>query len=183
MNVKIRDMKNTGLLEGKCDKKYFSKIVEFRGKEAVASITKWINVTEKFEVHYNFKDEVIVDNNYTWIQIAPIGDHYWIKAMYDENDNLVEVYIDVTVRNNFDDIENPKYEDLFLDIIIPRKGHIYQMDDVELIKAYHENVITKEEFDMAKWISAELRTYLENNLQSFLDYLVNLREELRTEII
>ena len=46
----------------------------------------------------NFKDEIIVDNGYTWIQIALEHNYFWIKAMYDDKDNLIEIYIDIIIH-------------------------------------------------------------------------------------
>ena len=182
MEIKKRDMMISNTLVGKADKLYFSKVIEDNNFKAVAGIVKWTNVLEKVEVHYNFKDEVIIDNNYTWVEIAPMDNNFWIKAMYDEKDKLIEVYIDITRKNNFDDINNPKYEDLFLDIVIPRKGHIYQMDEVELMKAYTEKLITEEEFYGAKKISKKLVEYITSHHQEFLDYLKNLKLELEYEM-
>ena len=182
MKIKTRDMKLTGVMEEASKKKFFSKTINIGDEKAVVGIIKWYDVLEKFEVHYNFKDEVIIDNNYTWIQIAPINNNYWIKAMYDDNDKLVEIYIDITRSNNFDDISNPHYEDLFLDVVVPRKGHIYQMDDVELMKAYNEGLVSEKEYKMAKVICKKLISYISDHHQEFLDFLWNLKNELEKEI-
>jgi len=172
----------SGMLSGKSNKKYFSKKISFGETSAIASIIKWYDVKEKFEVHYNFKDEVIIDNGYTWIQIAPFDGNYWIKVMYDEKDNLIEIYIDVTKNNIFDDINNPEYEDLFLDIVVPRKGHIYQMDDVELMKAYNEGIVSEKDYKMAKTVCKKIISYLNEHHQEFLDLLKNLKYELEYDL-
>ncbi len=182
MKIKRRDMKLTDFYDDKCDKLYYSKEKQIGNMKTVVSILKWTNVKENLEVHYNFKDEIIVGNDYTWIQIAPFDNNFWIKSMYDEKDNLVEVYIDVTKGNYFDDITNPSYDDLFLDIVVPKKGHIYQMDDVELMKAYNENLISEDEYNMAKIVCKKLIQFLNEHHQDFLDYLKQLRLELSYEL-
>ena len=182
MIIKNRDMKLTGVLDGKAIKKYFSKVKNIGDERAVVSILKWENVEERVEVHYNFKDEVIIDSNYTWIQIAPFLNNFWIKVMYDENDNLVEIYIDVTRKNYFDDITNPSYDDLFLDVVVPKKGHIYQMDDVELMKAYNEKLISEEEYKKAKIVCKNLKDFLNKHHQEFLNFIVKLKKELEADL-
>ena len=180
MEIKRRDMKLTGFHDG-C-KSYFSKEINLGNSSGVASIIKFNNIKNPTTVHYNFKDATIVDNNYTWIQLALRNQNFYIKAMYDEKDNLIEIYVDVSRNNIFDDIENPMYEDLFLDVIVPNKGHIYNMDDVELIKAFREGVITKDEFKLSKVVCHNLINFLNKNHQELLDYFKNLKHELEYEL-
>lgn len=180
MQIKKRDMKLTGTKDG-C-KKYFSKEMNIGESVGVVSIIKFTNVDKPTEIHYNFKDEIIIDNDYTWLQIAIRNSNFWIKVMFDQNNKMVETYIDVTRNNNFDDITNPNYEDLFLDIIVPPKGHIYQMDDVELMKAFREGVITEGEYKLSKIVSHNLIKYLDNNLKEFLDFINKLRLDLEREL-
>ena len=180
MQIKRRDMMLSNIYKGY--KNYYSKEKEIGKATGVVSIIKFNEVDKPLEVHYNFKDATIVDSNYTWVQVAIKDSNFWIKAMYDENDKLIEIYIDVTNGNYFDDINNPEYEDLFLDIIIPSKGHIYQMDDVELMKAYRDNTISEEEFKLSKIVCRNLIKYLENNLKDFLDFINNLKKELEKDL-
>lgn len=180
MQIKRRDMKLNGHYEGK--KEYYSKKAIIGKCEAVVSIIKFKEIDEPYEIHYNFKDETIIDSNYTWIQIALKNTNYWVKAMYDEKDKLVEVYIDVTKGNYFDNEDNPEYEDMFLDVVIPKKGHIYSMDEVELMKAYRENIISEDEYKNAKIVCHNLMDYLNLHTQEFLDYLSNLKKELENDL-
>lgn len=180
MHIKRCDMKLSGTKDGL--KRYFSKEISIGESKGVVGIIKFGNVDKPTEVHYNFKDETIIDSNYTWIQIAIRDANFWIKAMFDENDKIVEYYIDVTKGNYFDDITNPEYEDLFLDIVIPSKGHIYQMDDVELMKAYRENVITEEEYKLSKIVCKNLIKYLDENLKEFLDFIQSIKKDLEKDL-
>ena len=180
MHIKRRDMKLTGTKDG-C-KNYYSKEKTIGSSEAVVSIIKFINIDSPVEVHYNFKDATIINNNYTWLQIAIKNSNFWIKAMFDENNKMVETYIAVTRNNYFDDPLNHEYEDLFLDIIIPAKGHIYQMDDVELMKAFTEGLITEDEYKLSKIVSRNLRSYLSDNLKEFLEFINSLKIELELDL-
>ena len=180
MQIKKRDMKLTGTKDGY--KRYFSKEKTIGKSNGVVSIIKFNKIDTPTEVHYNFKDETIIDTNYTWIQLAIKDSNFWIKAMFDENDKLIEIYIDVVRSMNFDDISNPKYEDLFLDIVIPNKGHIYQMDDVELMKALTEKTITEDEYKLSKIVCHNLIDYLNKHLKEFLEFINNLKRELEYEL-
>ena len=180
MQIKKRDMKLTGTKEG-C-KKYYSKEIKIGESEGVIGIIKFFNINKPTEVHYNFKDATIIDNDYTWIQIAIKNSNFWIKAMFDEKDKLIEIYIDVTKNNYFDDITNPRYDDLFLDIVVPSKGHIYQMDDVELMKALTEKVITEDEYKMSKIVCHNLIKYLEDHLKEFLNCIDKMKASLEKEL-
>lgn len=175
-------MKLSNISEDRAHKRYYSKEINIGNDRAIVSVLKFSDVKERVEVHYNFKDEIIIDNDYTWIQIAPFDYKFWIKAMYDEKDNLVEIYIDITRKNIFDDISNPSYVDMFLDVVVPKKGHIYQMDDVELTKAYKENLVTKEEYEYSRKLCRKLIEFLNNNHQEFLDFLFRLKNELEYEL-
>ena len=180
MQIKKRDMMLSGTKDG-C-KNYYAKEKTIGKSDAVVSIIKFSNIDEPTEIHYNFKDETIIDNDYTWVQVAVKDSNFWIKAMFDENDKMIETYIDVTRKNNFDDLGNPKYEDLFLDIIIPPKGHIYQMDDVELMKAFREGIISEDEYKLSKIVCHNLIKYLDSNLKEFLNFINKLKKELEDDL-
>lgn len=181
MIIKRRDMMLSNF-PVKGEKKYFSKEITIGEKKGVVSIIKWFNVEERFEVHYNFKDEIIVDNNYTWVQIALENENFWIKVMFDEKNDLIEIYIDVAKAIFFDNPLNPEFEDLFVDIIVPSKGHIYSMDENELMKAKVDGTISDEEYNMAKIVAKKLISFLNDNHQEFLDYVNRLKQELEYEL-
>ena len=66
------------------------------------------------------------------------------------------------------DINNPEYEDLFLDVVIPSKGHIYHMDDIELMKAKNEGLVSDEDYKLCKTVCRKLESYFEDNRQELL---------------
>lgn len=181
MKIKNRDMYLSNSYNNN-NKVFFSKKVKIDGLNATVSIIKWKNIDKPLNIHYNFKDATIIDNNYTWIQLALEGEKFWFKVMYDEKNELIEAYIDVTRGNNFTNELNPEYDDMFLDIIVPKVGHIYQMDEVELMKAYTEGLISEKEFYESKNIAKCLIEYIDKNHVEFLEFFNNLRMELDYEI-
>ena len=56
------------------------------------------------------------------------------------------------------------------------------MDDVELMKAYNENLISENDYKMAKIVCKKLIQFLNDHHQEFLDYLKQLRLELSYEL-
>lgn len=89
----------------------------------------------------------IAADGYTWLQIAPSGEHWWLTAMYDGNLNLKQYYFDVTLENHID-IE-PYFFDLFLDVSVAADGRASLLDADELDAALAERVITPEQHSLA----------------------------------
>lgn len=182
MRIKRKDMQLTDFIPD-ATKEYFAKEIKIGKNTGIASIMKFSDVKKPFEVHYNFKDEIIVDNGYTWIQIALEHNYFWIKAMYDDKDNLIEIYIDMTKGNYFEDKNNPEFDDLFLDVVVPTKGHLYRMDESDLMKALTEKVITKEEYNLSKTTCKKVLDFINLNHQEFLDFIDRTKKELEYELL
>ena len=41
--------------------------------------------------------------------------------MYDDKDELIELYFDITNGNYFEELSNPYFYDLFLDIVVTKE--------------------------------------------------------------
>lgn len=92
--------------------------------------------------------DCIQAKNYVWLSIYPMDKNYGITAMFDDKEQIVEWYFDVT---NSVGIENnvPFIEDLYLDVVITNKGEIIILDEDELEEAYKNNDISKEQYILA----------------------------------
>ena len=99
------------------------------------------------EYENKFKVEIANDNFY-WLQLAIKDKKYWITAMYNNKKELIQYYIDIT-RENVVNNNASFFYDLFLDIVI-LNGQTTLLDEEELNNALDENVITQEEYIMAK---------------------------------
>lgn len=109
----------------------------------------------------------IVDKNYKWIQIAFEKQYFWLTCMFDENDNFIEIYIDLT-NGNITDVENPYFEDMYLDFdVYPEK--IIELDRDELDEAYADKLINKEQYERTIAEGAKLRKYLEENKDEIIN--------------
>ena len=92
-------------------------------------------VTGPLTVHYHSRDVLIADAGYSWFQAAVPGARWWLTAMFDECDRLIQIYFDITGGSRFDDPENPTFEDMYLDIVVSADGSIEVVDRDELDEA------------------------------------------------
>ena len=91
----------------------------------------------------------IADNNYKTLIFALKGENWWLTVMFDDQDNLIESYFDITKTNDFSNPEKPYFVDMKLDVCIPNGHEPTIMDEEELKEVYEYGLITKENFENA----------------------------------
>lgn len=77
----------------------------------------------------------VVGNGYHWLQFAPRGEHWWLTAMYNERQELVQFYFDLTFENHLLPDGDSWCEDGWLDLIIEPDGTARFLDEAELLSA------------------------------------------------
>lgn len=95
-------------------------------------------ITEPLYKEYNGKKIKLVDKGYYWLQVAPKHKKYWITAMYDDNKELIQYYVDITKENIIMESDKSYFYDLFLDIVELRDGSIFLLDEDELTEALRQ---------------------------------------------
>ena len=90
----------------------------------------------------------IVDNGYCWMQIAPENEHWWLTVMFNEREEIIQYYFDVTLENMICGQESC-FRDLFLDVAAIPERKIELLDRDELEEALAEGIITPEEYGLA----------------------------------
>ena len=116
--------------------------------DRVVGYLRMLEVTTPLYVSYKEKKLCIANANYTWFQIGVKDKHYWITAVYDDKDELLQIYFDVT---NYNHVDNPVYfEDLYLDVVLLPNNEIYILDEDELEEAYAHKEINDEQLILAK---------------------------------
>ena len=113
----------------------------------------------------NGKEEICIrDNGYEWIEVYPDNSKYAITIMFDDNNNLIEWYFDISKNVG---IENgiPFEDDLYLDLIITPNGERLVVDEDELLSAKDSGVITQEDVDSAYSTLQLLDNKYCNNIQ------------------
>ncbi len=143
-------------------KDYIARDFALDGIRGQASLSILRGLTAPLTVHYPFGDVLIVDTDYRWLQVAVKGQYFWITAMYNREDELVNLYFDITNGNCFDDPENPCFEDLYLDIVAA-EGHLLILDQEELAEALKARKITWEQYHHAEQVCGKLFAYLQEN--------------------
>lgn len=126
----------------------------------------------------NTKD-CVLDLDYKWLGIYPQNQPYCITVMYDNNWKLLQWYFDVA--NGICQYENgvPYIKDLYLDVILlPNKKH-YLLDEDELKQALSENIITKNDYNIAYDIANKINNSLDENFEKLQEFTFYCLKELR----
>ncbi len=131
-------------------------------------------------VHNRYGDEKIADVQYKWLQFAPKDEHYWLTAMLNENDELFELYFDITKENHIDD-KNPWFVDMELDVVIPCDEDAYIEDEDELLIALENGDITKAEYDIAYQTAHQIIEEYEKDHDLFMGRIREVYQMMRNQ--
>lgn len=112
------------------------------------SLIQMHEITQPLFTKHAEKEICIVDKNYSWLQQLPLNENFAITTMFNEVGQIIQWYIDITNENG---VENgqPFMDDLFLDLIVWPTGEIIEKDQDELEEALENNLITKQQYDLA----------------------------------
>lgn len=113
----------------------------------------------------------IADNNYSNLIFAPKNQNWWLTVMFDDNDNLIESYFDITKINNFDIDDNPYFVDMKLDVCIPFDGKATMMDEEELEEALECGKISEADYTNAYNTANKIINYYNSNKESFNKFI------------
>lgn len=139
-------------------------------------VKKLIDVREKFIINENI---TVMDNGYYVFEVIPKNENYAMRLFLDNHKKPLEYYFDITKNNGlYENTNIPCYDDLYLDITY-LDGKINILDEDELIEAYNNNDITKEDLDlvykMTEKILKEIKEHT-NKLMNidYMKYINNL---------
>lgn len=131
------------------------------------------------------KEVCILGNGYKWLGVYPDNETYAITALYDDKNELVEFYFDMTKENGVFN-GKPYIVDIYLDLVITPENEKIVLDEDELQDALDQNILGKEEFDLAyKTLDRVQKKYSTqadvNNLKSIMqnyldDMLVKIKD-------
>jgi uncharacterized protein len=122
--------------------------IDEEGFYGYISLLKMKEVSQPLVVKYLEKEICIADHQYSWLYQLPLNEHFAITTMFDSHNNIIQWYIDITYKNG---IKNGEafMDDLFLDIIVLPTGEIIEKDQDELQVALENNIITREQYELA----------------------------------
>ena len=118
----------------------------------------------------------LIDNGYYIVELIPKNENYSIRIYYNEDKEILEYYIDISLKNGLDEeTKIPYYDDLYIDITITN-GEIEVLDENELVDAYNNKNISINDYELAietknkllreikehsnKYINMDFREYL-----------------------
>lgn len=116
-------------------------------------------VEQPYSVYINGERVKKLDKDFTIIECTPLDKKYNVRIHVNDKKEILEYYFDIIAENKIKD-GIPFYNDLYLDVVYfqpaaTKEGTYIQLVDCnELEEALKENIIDKEQFDMA-YIEAE----------------------------
>lgn len=119
---------------------------QFNGYASAIFVEK---VHEKLVCNLDKRQFCLVDDGYVWIQRLPIENNWSVTTMFDENNNIIQWYFDITKQNSIDMHKQPFYDDLYLDVVVFPSGEIVLFDEDELKEALEKGDITQMDFELA----------------------------------
>lgn len=69
---------------------------------------------------------------YRWLQLSPSEGGWWLTVMYDTGGELVQYYFDIIARNYLSENGEPRFIDMFLDVVMSSDGQWRLLDASEL---------------------------------------------------
>ena len=151
-----------------------------RGREALHALEE---VTSPlFVTTANGERCKIADRGYCWYQLAFEGEKIWLTAMTDENDNLKQIYFDVTAGNDFSDPENPAFTDLWLDLVLEKDLTLRLLDLDELEEAKTCGMVSEEEVEEILRTGEEARKRIEAEKETLAAFVIERIKLLKQSV-
>lgn len=150
----------------------------FKGYASAIFIEK---VHEKLVCYLDEKQFCLVDDGYVWIQRLPIDKNWSVTTMFDENNNIIQWYLDITKQNSIDMHKQPFYDDLYLDVVVFPSGEIVLLDEDELKEALEKGDITQMDFDLAYNEANQIMNGIGKDVSYLLNMSYNDLEFFRTQ--
>ncbi len=107
--------------------------------------------------------------------------YFWATVMFDDTGRFMQGYFDITGGNSFEDMENPTFSDMYLDLVLLDSGRILVLDRDELDDALEQNEITEEQYRQTVKEGEKLYRFLQEKGNEFLQFCNEWREKLLEE--
>lgn len=135
---------------------------------------KILRVKEPFIVSTG---EKLIDDGYYIVEITPKFENYNVRVYLNEKKEILEHYIDISLKNGLDeDAKIPYYTDLYTDITI-MNGKVEVLDLDELEEALENKVISRDDYLLAEATKEKLLFEIRNKTNKYInikldDYLI-----------
>lgn len=174
----IRDMRRSDW-HRITERRYTACSCQFKDMDGVVSLIEMQKVERPIIVSHELGETVIADNGYSWLQLAFKEQYFWATAMFNADGNFIEIYFDITGGNTFEDMNNPKFSDMYLDIVLLNDGSIHILDREELDEALAKKEISQEEYLKAIAECDKLYNFLSREKEEVVQFCVDWRERIR----
>lgn len=135
-------------------------------------------VPQPHKIYVNGRKITKLDNNYTLLEYSPIDKLYNVRIHINDKKEILEYYFDIILQREIrkiDSVDVPFFNDLYLDVALYTKNatgngpFILLDDEKELKSALKENIIDKEEYDLAYTEADKLMKELLENKNKFVN--------------
>lgn len=129
-------------------KRYTQEFLVTPEFEGVVGLLCMDLVEKILSVYHTGKEVCIVNDGFQWLQHFPKGKHHTVTTIFDEQGQIVQWYIDISLQNGLE--EGIAYmDDLFLDIILLPTGEVFEKDKDEIEVALADGTISRMQYDLA----------------------------------
>ncbi|WP_066498193.1 DUF402 domain-containing protein [Abyssisolibacter fermentans] len=113
------------------------------------SLIKVDKVKRKITVDYEQSENCLFDDGYKCLVFLPDNEKWCVSAVYNRSGEIIEWYFDMTKENSIDELGNPFFYDLYLDIAVSSDFKVVILDEDELKEALEAKIITNFDYEMA----------------------------------
>ncbi len=141
------------------------EIVTISESDYYITIKKYLELSDKFVID----NTTLLDKNYYLVEITPLNENYNIRFFVDNNKNIVDYYIDITLQNGVK-YNIPYYVDLYLDIVhYPKTNENKFYDEDELKEALDNKIISKKDYNLAYKVGNKLLKEVNEGKNKYLN--------------
>ncbi len=178
MKINYADRRNDKNILKKNFKIMDSKSEEFAGKISLIEIE---DLKENFEANRpDGMSEIVIAKDYKMMIYYPKEEKYSMTVMYDNKWNLLQWYFDIEKDKCQYDLGIPYSEDFYLDVVVLPDGRFYTLDEDELEEVLHNQLISKEEYNMAYETRNKVIQMIKNDFIKLCDFTQKSLESLKS---
>lgn len=159
---------------------YIQKRIDEEFFKGYVAFVKIKDVQNPLIVNDGEKDVCIKDNDYEWFEVYPDNEHYVITIMFDDKNNLIEWYFDISKEIGIED-GIPYEDDLYLDMVLAPDGRVFILDEDELQDALNKKEILQSDVDLAYNTLNVLKNRYTNNLDELKELTNRISDIFKTK--
>jgi len=146
---------------------------EFQGYVCYMNAVK---IDPKFVVN----GKTIMDSGYTKLEFYSPGKRYVLTAVYDDKDDIVELYFDISKRVFVGEDGVPTQEDMYIDVVIVSENESRIIDQDELEEAYKKGELTEKDYIGAIKMAEKINKVFSKFYHRVRKYTDNYYKELKS---